>query len=398
MTLFSFVRWEASLRILIPTYSRDIHATAVAVALERKGHEPLLWHGADFPTRQTGSIRVTENSHRWQMHGVELDEPSRPFDVVWFRRPSLPVMPRGLYPGDREIATRAAEAFYRAIWQLVAPDAFWVNPVGSRLRSDSKPVQLIEAARIGFKVPPTLFSNDPQDIRGFLAENEGHCVYKSLYPAVWETRQGVAYLFTTDVTLDDLPDDDLLQASAGIFQRKLPKAYELRVTCLGERAIAAKLYSQENELARADWRRAFKTVHIESTTLPEDVGRMCWSLMGKLGILFGCFDFIVTPEGELYFLEVNHMGQFLWLEEGDPNLFLLDAFCEFLVQRRTDFSWQPSSRSVRFADVQAEAEARTNAATALHVDKIDIAASDRPPRSSPRPRRGARRELRQRQN
>lgn len=32
--------------------------------------------------------------------------------------------------------------------------------------------------------------------------------------------------------------------------------------------------------------------------------------MRKLGIIFGCFDFIVTPDEEYVFLEVNPMGQF----------------------------------------------------------------------------------------
>jgi glutathione synthase/RimK-type ligase-like ATP-grasp enzyme len=29
---------------------------------------------------------------------------------------------------------------------------------------------------------------------------------------------------------------------------------------------------------------------------------------------FGCFDFIVTPEGEYVFLECNPNGQWLWIE------------------------------------------------------------------------------------
>jgi hypothetical protein len=32
-----------------------------------------------------------------------------------------------------------------------------------------------------------------------------------------------------------------------------------------------------------------------------------------LGLAFGCIDLIVTPEGEHIFLEVNEMGQFLWV-------------------------------------------------------------------------------------
>lgn len=357
------------LRVLIPTFSGDIHATAVAIALERKGHEPILWHGADFPTRQCGSIKISQHAHSWQVHGAELNEPAGPFDVVWFRRPTPPVLPQNLYPGDRQVAERSAEDFYRAVWQLVAPEAFWVNPLGSIYRAGSKPIQLIEARRVGFNIPSTLISNDPAEIRRFLAENKGQAIYKTFRPAHWETDRGVAYLFTADVGLDDLPEDELLQVSVGIYQRKLPKAYEVRVTCFGDRAFAAKLYSQENKLVKADWRRAFKTLRLESMTLAEDVYQRCFALMGRLGIVFGCFDFVVTPDNELYFLEVNPMGQFLWIEEGDPSLLLLDALCEFLIQKRTDFSWSPTSQSIRFAEISAEAMDRDKAAADLHVAK-----------------------------
>jgi glutathione synthase/RimK-type ligase-like ATP-grasp enzyme len=365
------------LRILIPTYSNDVHATAVATALERKGHQPVLWHGADFPTRQCASIKVTQDAFSWQVQGVGLDEPAGPFDVVWFRRPTQSVVPQDLYPGDRQIAEKSAEAFYRALWQLVAPDAFWVNPFGTNLRSDSKPVQLIEAMKAGFKVPATLFSNEPAEIRRFLAEHQGHAIYKTIRPAQWETQRGVAYLFTTDVDLADLPDDDLLQISTGIFQRKLEKAYEIRVTCFGDRAFAAKLHSQENELAKADFRRAYKTLRLESMALPDELCQRCFALMRKLGIVFGCFDFVVTPDDEVFFLEVNPMGQFLWVEEGDPGVLLLDAFCEFLMSRGTGFSWAPSAQSIRFSDVREEAVERDMAAKKLHVARPDQAVSDR---------------------
>jgi glutathione synthase/RimK-type ligase-like ATP-grasp enzyme len=369
-------------RILIPTYSGDIHAVAVGIALKRKGHEPVLWYSADFPTRQRGSIYISEQGYHWQFSGPELNEIDGHFDVVWFRRPGLPLLPDDLHPGDRKVAQNACDAFYRSVWQFLAPDAFWVNPLQTRMRADSKPIQLIEARRLGLKIPPTLCTNDPDAIRSFLARREeGDSVYKSFVPAKWKTEQGVALLYTSDISIHALPEDDLLQISAGIFQRKIPKQYELRVTYIGDRPFAVKIFSQESEQAKLDWRRAHTSLRIEGVTLPEDVDRRCRDLMKSLGIVFGCFDFIVTPEEEYYFLEVNPMGQFLWVEEGAPDLLLLDAFCEFLVQRSVSFSWQASSESLRFGDLRTEVEEQTKQAKRLHVITPDRrVASDQPPR------------------
>ncbi len=353
-------------RALIATYPDDLHSTAVAVGLRKKGHDPVLWYGADFPTRQCGTIEIDGNGYSWSMRGEELDERAGAFDVIWFRRPGMPALPADLHPGDRQLAERACISFYRAFWNLVAPDAFWINPLSSRA-ADLKPVQLVEAARVGFTIPPTLCSNDPQRIRAFLDQHRGQTIYKSFTPAQWETPDGIAHLFTSTIGLEDLPEDDLLQLSAGIFQRKVHKKYELRITAIGEHLFAAKLHSQENELAREDWRRAFNTLRLEATELPAEIAAKCLALMKRLELVFGCFDLIVTDDDEYVFLEVNPMGQFLWVEEGDPSLQITDAFCELIIQRRARLEWPPAPDRLRFSELRAEALALNVEATRRHL-------------------------------
>lgn len=361
------------MKILIPTYLEDIHATAVDIALRRKGHEPVLWHGADFPSRQDASIRISEDEGlTWEVSGPELDLANDRFDVVWNRRPTLPVLPKDvLHPGDRYMAERGCYAFNQALWEIVAPGAFWVNPLGSRSRSNAKPVQLGEAIRCGLRVPPTLCSNDPQQIRRFLAEHEGQTVYKSFAPAQWKKEDGIALMFTTEVTVDDLPDDDILRLSSGIFQRKIAKDYELRLTYMGDYVVAAKLLSQEDAVSRLDWKMAFDALRVERVdSLPERIDRSCRQLMRRLGIVFGCFDLVVTPAGDYVFIEVNEMGQFLWVEELNPEIMILDPFCEFLAHGRVDFDWRPQADSIRYPEIRDEALRRHEESDVrLHVAK-----------------------------
>ena len=77
----------------------------------------------------------------------------------------------------------------------------------------------------------------------------------------------------------------------------------------------------------------------------------CRALLRRLGLVFGCIDFIVTPEGEYVFLEVNQMGQFLWVELANPEFPLLQAFAEFLVSQDPEFRFRsapdPASHSLR---------------------------------------------------
>jgi hypothetical protein len=155
-------------------------------------------------------------------------------------------------------------------------------------------------------------SNDPKRIREFLRANP-LCIYKPFYPAAWHASDRVAVVFSSLVTEDDLPEPPVLQSTPGIFQRLVEKSYELRITALGNRMFTAKLDSQCLSTARIDWRAATQPVPVEPVELPEPVANACRRIMRDLGIVFGCFDLIVTPEGEYVFLEVNESGAFLWI-------------------------------------------------------------------------------------
>jgi glutathione synthase/RimK-type ligase-like ATP-grasp enzyme len=366
-------------RILIPTYPGDVHAVEVALALADRGHEALLWYGSDFPLLQTASIDIRDSAVGWEVSGPDL-QARGPFDVLWMRRPTPPVLPETLHPGDLPVARREWQDFLGGLYHLAAPDAFWVNPLASRFRADLKPVQLREAARAGLTVPPTRMSNDPVRIRSFLEEFRGRTVYKPFYPAQWNHDAGAAVLLTSDITVDDLPDDETLRLTPGIFQVKVEKSHELRVTILGEHVVTARLLSQESEVTRVDWRAAGPRVRVEPDRLPEEVQRACLRLMRSLGIVFGAFDFIVTPAGEHVFLEVNPAGQFLWVEESCPELRLLAPFVDFLAARRPDFRWpEEAPGAIRHQDYRQAATGLIDASMGRHTRPTEVfLSSDEP--------------------
>jgi hypothetical protein len=88
--------------------------------------------------------------------------------------------------------------------------------------------------------------------------------------------------------------------------------------------------------------------------------------MRRLGIVFGCFDIVVTPAGEHVFLEVNEMGQFLFVEHyaGIP---LLDAFSSFLIDGSQDFSWDEARVQVHYSDLEERVAEVSRKAEANHV-------------------------------
>jgi len=136
------------------------------------------------------------------------------------------------------------------------------------------------------------------------------------------------------------------------------------------------LLSQQTEKGRLDWRRAYDELVFESDTLPDGIAERCFALLDRLGLVFGCLDFIVTPAGEHVFLEVNQTGQFLFVEEatGQPQL---DAFTELLIQGRVDFAWDENDPRVRFSEVREQAIERLERLAPRHVRAPSPAAEER---------------------
>jgi glutathione synthase/RimK-type ligase-like ATP-grasp enzyme len=335
--------------ILIPTKPDDQHAHFVNLALQSKGHQGTLWYTADFPELQTHTFEFQHELIRWQAKGTDFEVlDGQEFDVVWWRRPRRPVIPDFVHPEDIENANYENLEFYKTFWHIIAPDAYWVNPAWAAKESSCKLLQLKVARGLGLNVPATLISNDPPKIKEFILRNGfAKTIYKPLYPVAWFGKDEMRLTYTREINLNMLPEDKYLQTTAGIFQKKIEKEYELRVNIFGNTCVAAKLSSQDHPQGKEDWRKVPQNeLSVEEYDLPESIFKQCKLFMRKFGIVFGCFDFIVSPAGEYYFLEINEQGQFLWIEDVNPEIKILDAFTEFLISGSDNFTWKKKSTTV----------------------------------------------------
>lgn len=357
--------------VLIPTHPTDTHAVAVALALSAKGAQPLLWQTPDFPMRAEETLRFGASGTSLEIRAPGLDLDPAQATTVWNRRPSHSLDPGLLDPADLAFAERSLELLRRSVLSLLSPDAFWVNPPQA-VEAGTKPLQLARAVEAGFRVPETLVTNDPEAIRGFLAEQGGRVVFKPLTLSLWRSGDEVRAPYTRVVTEADLVDDDLLRAAPGIYQEPVAKTYEVRLTMMGHRPLAVRLRSQETAQGRLDWRRSYGELVMEPMEIPADVARRAVSFLESMGLVFGCLDLIVTPDGEWIFLENNQAGQFLFVEQ-EAGVPMLDAFCELLIQARPDFAWDPDRPGVRLADVEPAARERLRELGRRHTRQRDPA-------------------------
>lgn len=257
------------------------------------------------------------------------------------------------------------QAFREGSLQALFPEAFWVNPPATAQLADNKLFQQSAAASLGFMTPASLYTNDPDEIRAFLRSHGGSMVYKTFPAAAWRNGEDLLACHTICISEEDLVADELLAATPGIYQALVPKLYEIRLTLMGDQPFAVKIFSQDTEKGKLDWRRAYDEIRMEPITLPSSLVDTCILLMKRLNLVFGCFDFIVDSAGNYIFLEVNQQGQFLFIERY-AEVPLLDAFSQFLTQGPS-FSWRGRGSGIRYQDVAKVAEELSEAAAMEHV-------------------------------
>lgn len=323
-------------KILILAPQTDDHAPWVAQELINRGHKVDALCGSDFPRLDTVSLRIAQSKTNVRIRksghadsALCLEE----YSTVWRRRGETPQTDEAaLHPDDRPFAANEAEAAANGWRDLSAlSKTRWVNPRQAAERADyNKPYQLHVAARCGLSTPDTLISNDPTAIAEFHAAHEKCIIYKPLTPALFREQDGDKVSFV-DIFPDNAFDDpDVLRLAPGIYQPYIEKAYELRITVMGQRCIAARIRNQHVEGAEIDWRSKVGHTDIDLVQLPASVERALLKFMHRMGLVFGAVDMVVTPEGEHVFLEVNQMGQFLWVDRIVGSQVLLHAMCDFL--------------------------------------------------------------------
>lgn len=357
------------INLLIPTMPNDTHAIYVHLAIQQKGHNSLLWQTADFPTLQMHSFEFNNKELHWAAHGPNFSIQNQFFDVVWYRRPRPPLLSNKLHQDDRKSSKKENRALFNSFWHIIAPDALWVNSDENAKRANCKMLQLKVAMQLGLMIPKTLMSNDPAKIRKFIIDNgPNNTIYKTFCPLAWQPSPYGHLAYSTVVTPESLSSDELLQSTAGIFQEKITKAFELRVTYFGTHPVAVKLCSQEHPQGQIDWRAIpDQELVIEPYQLPDAIHEKCKALMDVFGLLFGCFDFIVTPANEYYFLEINEQGQFLWIEDVNPDIKMLDIFSEFLIGKNKQFAYKEHKNSILLSDLSTEVAEIKAKAVAEHL-------------------------------
>lgn len=286
--------------ILIVAPRIDSHALCVAQDLERKGK----------PFRFVDSLQLSEAGRLEFRAGQQCGSTwtcvdGQPVDLeavetVWHRRRYLPTL---------EASNHNDVQYFRREWSEMISGVFatleaWFVNDPHRQEAAVKPLQLRLAEKIGLRVPDTLITNNPLAAEEFVAKHGGRVVHKTLSPP---RHRFLATKLWEESDRAVLPD---LVLSPTIFQEAVTDCRELRVIAIGDQLFAAEFRPQTGLIdARLD-----HDVPYSSHRLPENVARNLLRLVRELGLVYSAIDMKLTDDGEYVFLELNPMGQYLYVE------------------------------------------------------------------------------------
>ncbi|QFU90263.1 RimK family alpha-L-glutamate ligase [Amycolatopsis sp. YIM 10] len=330
-------------RIVIYSSRLDPDADAMASRLTELGHQPVRLNTEDLPAHS--AIRLTHDGGDWA-GAIEFDRSGPPLVVdevgaIWVRRPDRYTMSDELAADLHYFA--AAETDHVLGGLFASLDVLWVSHPAAIRAAGWKGEQLQRAARMGFRTPKTLITTDPDAVREFAETVPGDIVVKSMTGPAGMTRHhtgwrdhplGRRQLLTKVVGPDQLEGLEQVRYAPCLFQEYVHKAFELRVTVIGDEAFTAKIDAYEGGVPAVDWRKPGIALRYSKFRLPADVEASCVEFVRGYGLNFGAVDLIAGIDGDFVFLENNPSGQFAEIDRAVPELGLADALASLLVRGR----------------------------------------------------------------
>jgi glutathione synthase/RimK-type ligase-like ATP-grasp enzyme len=269
----------------------------------------------EYPVKNTISVTYTKGHRQILMRTGSGIADITGVKTVWFRRLGKPGV-SDLISGTthKNFAYAETEAMIYGL-TLLLPGAFWVSGFNATKNACQKPYQLAVAAGEQLVVPATLFTNDVEAFHAFYRQCRGRVVYKTLHSPSVQYEDARCLIFTSIVDEAALEKINQVQYCPCIFQELVEKQYELRITVVGGIYFTVKIFSQEQEASKTDWRAGNQdALRYEVTTLPQHIQYKLQQLMIRMQLQYGAVDMIVTPQDEYVFLEVNPHGAWGWIE------------------------------------------------------------------------------------
>ena len=185
-------------------------------------------------------------------------------------------------------------------WAELTP-ALVVNRPSAMTSNNSKPYQLFLIRSLGFDVPDTLVTTEPQAVREFWSQH-GTVIYKSI--------SGVRSIVSR-LTSRDMTRLDRVTWCPTQFQQYIP-GLDYRVHVVGDKVFACEIVSDADDYRYAG--QQTRAVELRAYEVPAEIADRCRALVASLGLQVAGVDLRCRPDGRWFCFEVNPSPAFYFYQ------------------------------------------------------------------------------------
>lgn len=301
--------------IVVITNKHDTDSDLVIKRLNENSENVVRLNTEDFPTRISFVFNPTKPEMVFRLPCNRIIDIKEVKSVLYRKPDPHTIDPQVKDEALRVFAQRESQAIMYAFYECFK--GLWVNhPL--KIRSASQKIyQLQTAKKLGFQIPATLVTNEPKKAKSFCLEHkQGGVIVKPLSFPIVDGDKGYYAFSTALVRKRNLMELNFIRYAPTLFQARIPKKYELRITVVDNQVFPCKIYSQVSEKTKLDWRffdQENLILHKAGKICPE-LEKKCVKLVKTLGLSFGAIDMVLTPNNQYIFLEINASGMWGWIE------------------------------------------------------------------------------------
>lgn len=295
---------------LFVTASNEHGADFIVAELNRRGVPLLRLNLDDEPVNL--DVRLDDGG-TWSGQIGQYGRSAQLRDVgaIWCRSIRRPAVDSSIVSSRaREWAAAQDQRALAAVLRCLPGP--WINHPDRTRAASHKALQLSAAAELGFRVPRTLVTNSGDTAASWSAELGRPVLCKPFDPGGTIPHGWVPAAPITG----PIPGGAL--GAQSIFQ-EIVYGTSMRVTVVGNRTFATRITPAPDDPS-IDWRLGQAEADMQPAIIPEDVRERLAAFQLRFGLTYGAYDFIVTPDGTWWFLEINPVGQygFVELRTGQP--------------------------------------------------------------------------------
>ena len=316
---------QVSPKVLILTKKSDIESDLIGIQLLKNGIDYIKINEEDIPLNFGIEFRVgnkTDILLKLRNKKIIVDN----IKVVLFRYFDLKFL---------KFLTGIRQMYFEQQWYQIfnclqtSLKCQWINDPKNTFDSENRLYQLLLAQKIGFRIPDTSITNIPSSGIKFFNQHSKGMVAKVLHHHEIIYKKYSHRFPTSIISADCISESNELKYAPVILQERIAISEEIRITVVNRDVFPIRITTNKSKYSDLH-KLEERFLNFEQFKIEKKLEEMCINLNIEMGLLVSSIDLVVDKNGKTYFLEINPIGDWNWLEK-HVNLPITDSISKLIL-------------------------------------------------------------------